>query len=448
MPNLAAFGATEYMDGALNFAVIKELFRRGSPSRVRGRAYRGRFTEVSNDDEIEDRERRKDCAELEAVDFTGCVSAVFVMALTEFVSSCLLPSTDSDVEEEESRGRHARFQEEHMTFPGLKRLCLRGAKSVPPTVLNQFILALPSLTHLDISGTRVTPDFLRSFGCSSRLRLKSLSLARCIRLTGESICSFLIDSPVALDIVELNLYGDATFKSQLTVSDLQSLVQKAPCFVSGQLVYLDLSSAPITKELLESFKPQPRLRSLGLSYIPALQLDAIAAFLLRKSPNVEVVTLVGTSPDLGYVFGQGTAERVTPRQASIALHTQIVRPLCTPPFSFSLTSSTGLVGDPLTRLRVIELATPLLAGLGVGAGSWRIIRSKGGRGWYVDTASGWVPGDKGTSKLRRDLVGHPWREELQRLADANGNVSTDVGWHARKMEVSVTFSMSCIMLIA
>ena len=99
--------------------------------------------------------------------------------------------------------------------------------------------------------------------------------------------------------------------------------------------------------------------------------------------------------------------------------------------------------DAPTRLRVIELATPLLASLGAGAESWRIIKSKGGRGWYVDTATGWVaqPRAEGlTSEVpvwRRDLAkAHPWREALETLADANGNVGSGVGWHARKMEVS------------
>ncbi len=44
----------------------------------------------------------------------------------------------------------------------------------------------------------------------------------------------------------------------------------------------------------------------------------------------------------------------------------------------------------------------MLCGLGAGAGSWRNVRSKGGRGWYVDTASGRVA-QSGESQLRRDL---------------------------------------------
>jgi len=88
--------------------------------------------------------------------------------------------------------------------------------------------------------------------------------------------------------------------------------------------------------------------------------------------------------------------------------------------------------QPPTRLRVIELSAPTLTGLGAGAGTWRIIKSKGSRGWYVDTASGWVG-----AELKRNLAKeHPLRVQMDRLADANGNVNSGVGWHARKMEVS------------
>jgi hypothetical protein len=87
----------------------------------------------------------------------------------------------------------------------------------------------------------------------------------------------------------------------------------------------------------------------------------------------------------------------------------------------------------------------MLSGLGAGAGSWRIVRSKGGRGWYVDMASGWVAsvgsGQEG-SVLRRDLKeGHPLRLEMEKWADANGNVSTGIGWHARKMEILHGYGM-------
>ncbi|KAG8216357.1 hypothetical protein J3R82DRAFT_6437 [Butyriboletus roseoflavus] len=53
------------------------------------------------------------------------------------------------------------------------------------------------------------------------------------------------------------------------------------------------------------------------------------------------------------------------------------------------------------------------------------------QGGRVDSASSWVCG-----KLRRQLPAkHPLRVETERLAKANGNINSGVGWHARKMEV-------------
>ncbi|KAI0064756.1 hypothetical protein BV25DRAFT_1836625 [Artomyces pyxidatus] len=440
-PNLAVFGATEYMDGALTLAVLKELLLRGA-SRGRGRPSRGRglVIEDPNDTDAEDSARRRECKELEAVDFTGCVSGVFVNALTDFVTVHLLPPADSDTSEDEDvrperrrNSRSARLREDPVSFPGLQRLSLRGTKSIAPQILHDFVLAFPSLTHLDLSCTRVAPELLAALTISPTVRLQSLSLARCIRLTGPSIRDFLVSTPATHGLTELNLYGDGTFPCPLSAAELRDVLTSAPCFLSGELVYLDLSGSALDRDLLEAMPPQPKLRSLGLAYIPDLELRAIADFILKKAAKVEVLALQGTSPELGY--GRRAA-RAPPRQAPITLHSQLIQSLCTPPFSFSI-SGPPSIREPPTRLRVIELGTPLLSGLGAGAGSWRIVRSKGGRGWYVDTASGWVARvGGGAPVLRHDLAPtHPWREALEKLADANGNVSSGIGWHARKMEV-------------
>ncbi|KAI0635670.1 hypothetical protein C8Q77DRAFT_584363 [Trametes polyzona] len=449
LPNLLVFGATEYMDGALTFPVLKELLLRGSASRGRGRPSRGRDVVIPdpNDPEQEDLARRRECKDLEAIDLTGCVSGVFVSALSQFVNTFLLghseDSSDSEDERERrpNRGRNM-VQEESLTFPGMRRLGLRGVKSLQPRILEPLVLAFPHLTHLDLSCTRITPEGLAALGASATVRLQSLALERCNWLTGESIRNFLIEAPAAQNLRELSLYGDWTFPSPLTEEQLRDILSLAPCFKSGQLVYLDLSSAPLNRELLLEVCPQqPRLRSLGLSHIRNLELGAVADFLRTKASNVEILTLVTATQELGY----GDLV-VSHRQATIALHTQLIRPLCTPPFVFSL-SSKPKTEDPPTRLRVIELAPPLLTSLGAGAGTWRIVRSKGGRGWYVDAASGWAAqvstDSDGTaeeegkgSKLRRDLEpNHPYRVEIEALADANGNVSSGVGWHARKMEI-------------
>ncbi|KAG6810491.1 hypothetical protein H0H92_011671 [Tricholoma furcatifolium] len=449
MPNLTAFGATEYMDGALTLPVLNELFLRGAPSRGRWRPSRGRSLTIDiHDTEEEDRERRRECRDLEAVDLTGCVSAVFVNALTEFVNTHLLPhadaeSSDGEVEANDHSGRRSRgvrFHEEPLIIPGLQRLGMRGVKSIAPRLLAPFVLAFPSLTHLDLSGTRVTPDILSALGESSTVRLQSLALARCVRLTSASITSLLVDSEVTSDLKELNLYGDATFATDLVESDLRQILTKAPCFTKGILVYLDLSSAPLTRGLLKQMRPQPRLRSLGLSHIPHLELKAISDFVKNTAPKVEILTLVGTSPELdcGLRPPAPGSQRGSARQSSAALHTQLIRPLCTAPFSFSISTPSSSAAAPPTNLRVIELSTPLLSGIGAGAGSWRIVKSKGGRGWYVDTASGWVAqlGSGSGGVLRRDLEAHhPFRVEMEKLSNANGNVTSGVGWHARKMEV-------------
>ena len=446
MPNLTAFGATEYMDGALTLPVLNELFLRGAPSGGRGRPTRGRALVESHDIEEEDRERRRECKDLEAVDLTGCVSAVFVNAFNEFVNTHLLPPSepDSGSEDEDAPRRKRRSERkmlyEPLLFPGLQRLGMRGVKSILPRSLGPFLLAFPNLTHLDLSGTRITPEILEAIGQSSTLSLKSLALARCIKLTSESIRHFLVDSPVCYELTELNLYGDMTYVSPITPEDLVEIVTKAPCFLSGNLIYLDLSSTPIDSQILSQIKPQLQLRSLGLSHILHLGLKAVADFVRDKTPNVEILTLVNTSPELDCGIRLPTLDvRQATRQATITLHALVIRPLCNPPFQLNLTGKAPPAVAP-TRLRVVELSTAMLGALGAGANSWRIIRSKGGRGWYVDTACAWVsePGQgQDISVLRRDLPPtHPYRIEMCKLSDANGNVSSGVGWHARKMEVS------------
>jgi hypothetical protein len=49
-----------------------------------------------------------------------------------------------------------------LSFPGLTRLGLCSVKSVAAPVLMLFILAFPSLTHLDLSCTCAMPALLPS----------------------------------------------------------------------------------------------------------------------------------------------------------------------------------------------------------------------------------------------------------------------------------------------
>lgn len=437
------------MDGALTLPVLKELLLRGSPARGRGRMSRGRSLVTDDTDEAE-LERRRDCKDLVALDFTGCVSAIFYSALREFVSTYIHVDDGESSDDERGRGDSPYFRgaREPLSFPGLQRLGLLGVKSIQPDVLHSFVLAFSSLTHLDLSNTRVGPELLEALVTSETVCLESLALARCIRLSGDAITFFLVHGRSARGLKHLNLYGDLTYPSALTSENLTELITRAPCFTAGTLEYLDLSSSPLTPSHLRAFAPQVRLRSLGVSFIPSLPLRDIADFLSTRAQTVEVLTLISTSPELvippsGRVF-----------TASMALHSVLIQPLCMPPQDFTIRltpqdEEEEEMKEAPTRLRVLELAMPLLNGLGAGAGTWRIVRSKGGRAWYVDTASGWVAEalasssssvapvpPASTSRFRRALPrSHPLRVGLERFADARGNVSSGMGWHARKMEV-------------
>ena len=352
----------------------------------------------------------------------------------------------SDEEEEEARGRgRGGVVEPSVIFPRLRRLCLRSVSSVPSTILTPFVLAFPSLTHLDLSCTRCTPELLDGLATSPTLRLVALSLARCPRLTSESVANLLIHGESTCELQQLSLFGDVTCRFPLTEEDLLQIVTQAPMFHTGRISYLDISSNPVTPDILAAIPAQPGLRSLGLSSIPNLSLQAIADFLRSKAVNVEILTLVSSCPEL--------APPSFVRESIFAIHSTLVQPLCSVPFSLSAYSLS--LSDPdyqmppkltPTRLRVIEFQASMLSALGGAAGSWQVIKSKGARGWYVDTASGWVAGP-GTSasvstggscgsSFRRELpLDHPLRQSLLWLSESGGNVITGVGWHSRKVEV-------------
>ena len=145
----------------------------------------------------------------------------------------------------------------------------------------------------------------------------------------------------------------------------------SPGLTSGELVYPAL---PWTRNCSTRCQLKPNCVRWGC---PSFRISLMG--LCRKAVQVEVLTLLRTSPEL--VCAQ------QPQRVSVVLHRQLIRPLCTPSQGLDTTCDT-LASQIPTQLRVIKLTTVLLLKLGTGAGSWRIVRSKGGRGWYVDTASG------------------------------------------------------------
>lgn len=413
---------------------------------------------------------------MEALDLTGCVSSAFTEATRDFYDSWLADddedmdrgglddvrgrgrsrrrlgdTTDDDSEVEStfvrSLGRQSRSRR-RPKFHAMKRLSLRACTSLDSVILHDLLLCFPNLTHLDLSNTKIPSTYLMALTDKPppSLRLQSLSLARCTRLDTHVIVQFICKSPAAKDLVELNLYVNPTQGNAINSEELATLLQ-APCFKSGKLRYLDLSSAGFSPAHLtpEYFPAQPSLLSLGLSHIPFLPLAPITQFLLTLAPNVEILTLTGTSMEASL------KSSASPLQTNLEVHGRLINPTTTVPFSLaalSLASSSGgsnLVNPGPTRLRVIELSSLVRKAInegGGGHGEWRVIRSKGGRGWYVDTSAGWIQ-DKSVSD--KDGCGwtfarhlpkeHTWRKHLTSLSDASGRVGSGVGWHARKMEV-------------
>jgi hypothetical protein len=496
---------TEYVDSSLSLDVLEELLFRGqkrprlprrmsstvrslsrarslsvdptallSPTSNHTQLDPPRPTYVPYEDETEEDKwrRRAMFTALEALDLTGCVSNAFTEGMRDLWDTWYAPDEGVAEEDDRDRGRsrgRARHRGEPPSsteteededsawasrrnrstsrrrtpvFPGMKRLSLRACLSLDSHIIDTFLFSFPCLTHLDLSNTKVSSSFLAALTerPPRSLRLQSLSLARCPRLDPFIVVDFLCRSPAAEDIVELNLFVNPSQGNAMRSDDLMRLVTTAPCFKSGQLRYLDLSSARVSAEHLAVgvFPAQPNLVSLGLSHISSLALPPIADFLLHSAPNVEILTLTGTA------FETSLRPSATALQITLELHARLINPLTTVPFSLSslhLGSNPAPPAPGPTKLRVIELSSPIRRAIGPEGGSheWKVIRSKGGRGWYVDVSAGWVQDVKEDGRewrFARHLPGSdPWRRWLTGLCEASGRVSSSVGWHSRKMEV-------------
>lgn len=188
----------------------------------------------------------------------------------------------------------------------------------------------------------------------------------------------------------------------------------------------------------EDVLPQSGLRMLGLSYIPHLPLDDVTSFILKKASNVEILTLTHSSTQADLPLSLAALHTM------MTLHGKLINPLTSPPFKImSGPNRRGPHQDSPTRLRVIELSETVRRALGRSGGSldWRVIKSKGGRGWFTDISAGWVREHdpalgRRVYRFQRGLdKDHVWRQYLQALADADGKVGSSVGWFPRKMEV-------------
>ncbi|KAK4055365.1 hypothetical protein OIO90_003203 [Microbotryomycetes sp. JL221] len=439
---------------------------------------------------------------IRAMDLCGCVSKSFVSALQDVITAYKLgppalhhasTSTttmtsgmtaisefDSDEDDAMTDFGGGSIAESHFPsrklrrtfFPHMRRLGL-ASTLLPTNLIQSFVLAFPFLTHLDLASTLSSPTLLRYLALAGQdgpggrqMRLKSLNLARCRLLTGESLVGLLCgDCPpftslaemdegetwgsgeIVKDMTELSLFGDGAYPSPLSTAELKLIITVSPAFTGGHLRYLDLGSTPLTDNLLlESFSLQPHLIVLGLANCRSITMKGVTQFLVDKAPGVEVLDLSNAVPGPPLAMAPSSAARrrtMTQGQPTLSimeLHNTLLKTCATVDHSSRIPEEAEvLLALRATHLRVVELDEKTLEMLQGGAGDWKPIWGKGRRGWYVDIATSSAHATSPASTLPRKLVhltrDDPKRMALQKLYEQSGTVTSEVGWNSRKMEI-------------
>jgi hypothetical protein len=391
---LKGVGMTEYMDSALQVEVLEEVLLRGgveigsreAPKRIGSPAALA-CTPIVRLLTSLGLASAEGPAQV-ALDLCGCVSKRFEQGLSAFV-------------EEYKVGA-----EEGIRFPYLRRLGLASVLIDQVAPFERFVSAFPRLTHLDLSNSRATPKLLSGLtSCAPGMQLVSLSLARCRGLTSTSIRDLLVGE-VQLDgqlrnvtstLIDLSLYGDETQPTPLGADDLGEILERAACFSSGRLRYLDVGSLRFTDNLLARMPPQRSLRDFGFAGIRAVPLASLSRTLAAVAPALEVLDLTHSCMAVG----------PTAVANVMALHQYLVN------------------GGP-PRLRVIELDEATLRAIKGGAGHWKVVWSRGRRGYYVDTAA----------------RGPEEQAALMAVVKDERLTPSVLGWHVKKMESAWRMSRS------
>lgn len=334
---LTQLGLTEYMDSSLTLEVLEEILLRGQPTE------KPTIASVSTP--------------IKALDLCGCTSAIVVDALQEFV---LQHMTAGDAQ----------------PFKHLERLGMFGVSTLKGDILRQFVIGFPHLTHLDLSRTQANDALLSQLAANSTVNLYALSLARCSGVSGSGISSILCGvagkPSVTRNLRDLSLAGNQSNVTNISPEQLEFVFANAPCFRNGTLRSLDLSSCPLTDELLMKMPISSKdlngsLILLGLAYCRRITIPGLAIFFESVASSVEVLDLT-KSCEPRHPFGRFTT---TPCIDTFLLLTKVVNRVAK--------GTVGPQGTRLSNLRVIELEDTALDTLGVGTPGWSIVFGRGRR---------------------------------------------------------------------
>ncbi|KAI0181807.1 hypothetical protein GGR52DRAFT_578069 [Hypoxylon sp. FL1284] len=139
---------------------------------------------------------------LQGIDFCGCSSASFKNAFQLILSS--------DWPEALS----------------ISRISLHKCITLPASVFETLLPRLGNLTHLDLSGARVTDEALLSIPHNAKIT--HLNLSKCKLLSADVVIDFLKDHPAVKGLVFLSLGADARSHQLLDEDDLSKLIPILP----------------------------------------------------------------------------------------------------------------------------------------------------------------------------------------------------------------------------
>ncbi len=194
---------------------------------------------------------------LEAIDFCGCSSAKFRTSFEAFT------------------------QLEWPETLGISRVSLHRCINLPASIFEKLLPRLGSLTHLDVSGTRITDEALQSIPHTARIT--HLNLSKCKLLTADVVIDFLANHPaVNSSLVYLNLAADVRSHQLLEEVDVTRLLPILP----PTLRSLSLNGSKMDASHIDLLRPLTKhLEELALGR--RLKISDIDRLFASDDPNYD-----------------------------------------------------------------------------------------------------------------------------------------------------------------
>ncbi|KAI0100686.1 hypothetical protein F4776DRAFT_516994 [Hypoxylon sp. NC0597] len=230
---------------------------------------------------------------LQGIDFCGCSSTAFKNAF----QSILLSDWPA-------------------TLP-ICRLSLHKCITLPASVFETLLPRLGNLTHLDLSGTRVTNAALQSIPHNARIT--HLNLSKCRLLTADVIIDFLANHPAVKGLVFLSLGVDARSHQLFDEDDLTKLIPVLPhslrslSLKGSKMVasHIDLLR-PLTKHLEElALGRRLKIADIDRLFVPDenndVDLDQQLEWIPHSLKYLDLSDYSAAELDLITLFGRNTS---------------------------------------------------------------------------------------------------------------------------------------------